>query len=226
MSVKRVLVAHRLSAVRDRFAVALADARHDYVVAATEADARRAAADPALPLSLALVDLGLSADGLALARALRASSGGTLPVLVFAGSVSSAADVPVLDALGIRYINEHAATAQILPALAPHLFPDSFNRRMNARVPVRVPVSYRAGTTIAGAVTRDVSKGGVGIQTMTPLARDTVVQVKFRLPGAPSDLEASGRVSWSDPKMGMGVQFEQVSSNDQHALDAFVDEHA
>ena len=67
------------------------------------------------------------------------------------------------------YINEHAETPQILPALAPHLFPDNFNRRASPRVPLGVPVSYRAGQTIAGAVTLDVGTGGLAIRTMNPL---------------------------------------------------------
>jgi uncharacterized protein (TIGR02266 family) len=225
MSTKRVLVAHRHAAVRDRFAVALADARHEYVIATTEDEVRAVAQERGAALSLALVDLALAEDGVALIQSLRAAATRTVPVLVFAGSVRSASEVPALDALGIRYINDHASTGQILPALAPHLFPDNFNRRSNARVPLRVPISFRAGSMIAGAVTLDVSKGGLGIRTMNPLPKDTAVHIKLRLPGTTSDFEASGRVSWTVRNTGMGVQFEQVSSNDQHALDKFVDSH-
>ena len=67
MSVKTILVAHRTAAIRDRFAAALADARHRYVLAATDGEARHAVADSAEPVSLVLLDLGLSADGVAIA---------------------------------------------------------------------------------------------------------------------------------------------------------------
>jgi len=225
-SAKTILIAHRQAAVRDRFAAALADARHAFVMAENEAGARRAAADRAVPISLALVDLGLAGDGVTFVRTLKHDAGRALPVVVFSGTVSSAEQVPQLLALGIGgYVNEHAATPQILPALAPHLFPDNFNRRASQRVALGVPVSYRAGQTIAGAVTLDVGKGGLAIRTMNPLALGTAVLLKFRLPNAPEDIEASGRVAWSDRKVGMGIQFERVAPDDQTAIDAFVDDH-
>lgn len=224
MSVKTILIAHRDAGVRDRFAVALADARHRFVAAETEADARQAAADPAQPVSLALVDLALATDGIEFVRALRRGSGESIPVIVFSGSVASAADVPRLAEIGgVGYINEHAGTPQILPALAPHLFPDNFNRRSSMRVSVGVPISYRAGPTIAGAVTLDVGKGGLGIRTMSPLPKGTAVQLKFRLPGAAGEIDAAGRVAWSDRKVGMGVQFEKISATDQRTIDTFID---
>ncbi|HUL75081.1 MAG TPA: PilZ domain-containing protein [Vicinamibacterales bacterium] len=226
-SAKTILIAHRLPAVRERFAAALADARHAFVTADSEASARRAAADRAVPVSLALVDLGLTSDGVAFVRALKQEAGRPLPVVVFSGTVSSAAQIPKLLALGIGgYVNEHAATPQILPALAPHLFPDNFNRRASPRVALGVPVSYRSGQTIAGAVTLDVGKGGLAIRTMNPLAPGVEIQLKFRLPNAPEDIEAAGRVAWSDRKVGMGVQFERVTAADQAAIDAFIDLHA
>lgn len=224
MSVKTILIAHRDAGVRDRFAVALADARHRFVAAETEADARQAAADPAQPVSLALVDLALATDRIEFVRALRRGPGEPIPVIVFSGSVASAADVPRLAEIGgVGYINEHAGTPQILPALAPHLFPDNFNRRSSMRVSVGVPISYRAGPTIAGAVTLDVGKGGLGIRTMSPLPKGTAVQLKFRLPGASGEIDAAGRVAWSDRKVGMGVQFEKISATDQRTIDTFID---
>lgn len=226
MSVKTILVAHRFTTIRERFAAALADARHAYVMAESGEAALSAAADMSKPVSLALVDLGLAADGVTFVRALRESSGRPIPVVIFSGTIASAAQVAQLSAINVAgYVNEHAATTQILPALAPHLFPDSFNRRASPRIALGVPVSYRAGQTIAGAVTLDVGKGGLAIRTMNPFPPGTTIQVKFRLPGGQADIEAVGRVAWSDRKVGMGVQFDRISSADQDAVDKFVDGH-
>jgi len=226
MSVKTILVAHRFTSIRERFAAALADARHAYVMAESGEAALSAAADISKPVSLALVDLGLAADGVTFVRALRESSGRPIPVVIFSGTVASAAQVAQLSAINVAgYVNEHAATTQILPALAPHLFPDSFNRRASPRIALGVPVSYRAGQTIAGAVTLDVGKGGLAIRTMNPFPPGTTIQVKFRLPGGQADIDAVGRVAWSDRKVGMGVQFDRISSADQDAVDKFVDGH-
>lgn len=226
MSVKTILIAHRHAAVRDRFAAALADARHAFVMAETAGAALSSAADTASPVSLVLIDLGMAEDGAGLVRSLKQAAGRPLPVVVFAGTVSVASQVPALLGLGVAgYVNEHAATPQILPSLAPHLFPDNFNRRTSLRVALGVPVSYRAGQTIAGAVTLDVGKGGLAIRTINPLAPGTPIQIKFRLPGAAADIDASGRVAWSDRKLGMGVQFERIAGDDQAAIDAFIDQH-
>jgi uncharacterized protein (TIGR02266 family) len=225
-AVKTILIAHQRAAVRDRFAAALADARQAFVLADSEAAARTAAGDTAAPVSLALVDLGLADDGIAFVRALRHAADRDLPVAVFSGSLASAQQVVDLQHAGVAgYINEHAATPQILPALAPHLFPDSFDRRTSSRVALGVPVSCRAGRAITVAPALNIGRGGLAVRTMSPLSADTEVHVKFRLPGSHADIEASGRVAWSDRKVGMGIQFERVDADGQIALDVFVDEH-
>src|SRR6185295_2489213 len=117
MSAKTILIAHRHAAVRDRFAVALADARHEFVIAETESGAARAVSTAAQPFSLALVDLGLSADPVRFIRTLKdgARPRAPLPIIVFAGTVGAVGDVPAFASMNVGYINEHAGTAQILP---------------------------------------------------------------------------------------------------------------
>lgn len=224
---KTILIAHRSSEIRDRIAAALADARHDYVTADSAETAVAAVSDPAHPVSLTLLDLGLSPDASHLVSDLRRHAARTMPVVVFAGTVRSGADIPGLLATGVAgYLNEHATTAQILPALAPHLFPDSFDRRSSARVTLGIPVSYRAGQTIAGALTANVGKGGIGVRTMSPLANGTVVSVKFKLPTGTTEIEATGRVAWSNRQVGMGIQFERMDHAAQGAIDKFVDDNS
>jgi uncharacterized protein (TIGR02266 family) len=220
---KTILLAHRQAGVRDRFSVAIADGRHGFVLADTAQAAVAAVSDKARPLDLALVDLGLADDGVALVQTLRERVRGPLPILVFSGSITSAGQIAPLASLVAGYVNEHAITPQILPALAPHLFPDNFNRRAKERVAIGVPISYRSGRTIAAAVTLDVGKGGLGIRTMNPLPKGTIIRVKFRLPGTPSEIDASGQVAWSDGKVGMGVQFDNVTPGDQQSIDTFVE---
>lgn len=206
---KFILLAHRESDVRDRFAAALADARHQYVMAASAEEAMTAAARRDPVISLALLDLGLDGDPVSLVRRLRAAAHTALPVLVFAGTVDSAAASRALIPAAISgYINEHAATAQILPALAPHLFPASFDRRLAPRTVLSVPVSYRSGTTIAGAVTLNISRGGLAVRTLSPLEPGAAIVVRFRLPPATEEIERAGHVVWADQRVGMGVQFE------------------
>ncbi len=215
---KIILIAHRDATVRDRFSSALADARHTFVTAATAGAATEAAQDTTKPISLAVVDIGLTEDVIAWIRGLRGDL--KWPVLVFAGTVRSVADARALLAIPVAgYINEHAPAPKILPALAPYLFPASFDRRLNLRVPLGVPVSYRSGRTIATAVSLNLGRGGLAVRTLNPLSPGLLVELKFRLPGK-SEIEVRGRVVWADRKVGMGVQFERVSPADQRAIDA------
>lgn len=224
MSVKTILIAHRTPAVRERFAAALADARHASVAAATPAELRAALADPAARIDLALVDLGLSETPLDLVADVRRGSGTFVPVVVFAGSLASSDQVIALSGLGVTaFMNDHAVAGHILPALAPHLFPDNFNRRATARVPVVVPASFQSGGVVASARTQDISRGGVAIRTLDPLPLGTVLEVTFRLPGSIKDITATGRVSWSDRRMGMGVQFERLTTEAQQLLGTFLE---
>jgi uncharacterized protein (TIGR02266 family) len=224
MSVKTILVAHRAAAVRDRFAAALADARHQFVTAADEGAARQAAADPGATVHVALVDLGLAADGtaVALVQALAVRpDGGPRPVVVFSGSLKSADIVRALAAARVAgYVNEFASTAQILRALAPHLFPDNFNRRATPRVPLEVPIAYRTGETIAAAVTMNIGGGGLAIRTMDALAAGTRLELTFRLPGLASDVETTARVVWSDQRLAVGVEFEALTPPVEHTIKA------
>ncbi len=221
MSVKTILVAHPAAAVRERVAAALAEARHACIAAPSATTALRAAQDATV--SLALVDVGLADEPVAFVRAIQRAAGRPLPVIVFAGSVRSAEEVAALTGVPIAgYLNEFAPVAGILPALAPHLFPDNFNRRAGPRIMLAVPISFQVGQAITAATTFDVAPGGLGIRTMDPLPQGTALDLVFRLPGQTADVRATGRVSWCDRNVGMGVRFERNAADSQGAIDRFV----
>ena len=217
---RTVLIASAATGVRDRFAEALLQAGHRTLTAARTSDLL-GSVDTARPgVDLLLLDLGLGGG-----RHIR-DHAGSLPIIVFSGSVIGADEVRGLAALGVTgYVNEHVDAQQILSSLAPHLFPDSFNRRSSARVVLAIPVSYRFDNTIGGALTLNISKGGLAIRTMSPLAISTAVRAHFQLPGADREISAGSRVVWSDRRVGMGLQFEQVDAGDQTAVDEYVDRH-
>ena len=226
MSVKTILIAHHAVEVRNRFAAALMDARQEYLLASSEPLLRAALAEGRPPVNLALVDLTLarSVDPVSMVTDLKRTATRGVPIVIFAGSVASAGQIAALAAEGVAgYMNEHADPRHILPALAPHLFPDNFNRRAGARVDVAIPISYRAGQTIAAAQTRDISRGGLGIQTLEPLEAGTPVQVSFKLPGVPEEISASAHVVWRDRRTGMGVQFDKLFPEAQQILEAFIE---
>jgi hypothetical protein len=51
------------------------------------------------------------------------------------------------------------------------------------------------------------------------------VGVRFRIPGSRRDVDAEGRVVWSDRRVGMGVQFEHVDPAGQAMIDSFAETH-
>jgi len=224
---KTVLIADDTPGVRDRFKTAIEHAGHrvSFVRSAAELLAR-VRADLA-DIDLLIVNLKLPhAGGVDLLRSIRKLDDSRLPVLVFSGTISSAAEVRDLSTLGIAgYVNEHSADAQILPALAPHLFPDNFNRRNSGRVVLGIPVAYRVANTIAAAVTLNLGKNGVAIRTMSPLENAAKARVRFRLPNSKKDVDAEARVTWSDRRVGMGLEFERIDSADEKAVGQFVDAH-
>jgi uncharacterized protein (TIGR02266 family) len=225
---RTIVVANDSPAVTDRFVAALDGAGHRASAVASGPELFRHLQEDADGIDLVILDLALpGAGGVAMVRALRGAKGGdAVPVLVFSGTVGGARDVRELAALDVAgYLNEHTAMQHILPSVAPHLFPDSFNRRSGPRVVLGVPVQYRCGNTIAAALTLDVGSGGIAIRTTSPLDNGSTVSVRFRIPGSRRDVDAEGRVVWSDPRVGMGVQFEHVEPACQASIDNFADTH-
>ncbi|HVC19953.1 MAG TPA: PilZ domain-containing protein [Vicinamibacterales bacterium] len=224
---RTVLVAGHDGSVRDRFVAALDGAGHRAVAVAT-GDALLAHLAPgAAPVDLLLLDLRLPRPtGADLVQAVRPIAR-ALPIVVFSGSVTGAAEVRTLAALGIAgYVNEHSTAQQILPALAPHLFPDRFNRRGSPRVTLGAAVACRAGDAVVAGIAFDISRGGMGLRTATVVDAGTAVRLRFRLPGGDTDLEVDARVAWADQRTGMGVQFTRLDPAARRAVDAFVDAHA
>lgn len=224
---KTVLVADDTAFVRDRFKAALEQAGHRVVPIKSAAELLARITADLDAIDLLVLDIRLSnSNGTGLVAAVRKLDDGKLPILVFSGTIGSAEEVRALAAMGVAgYINEYSAVQHILPSIAPHLFPDNFNRRSSPRMVIGIPVQYRVGTTIAAALTLNLSHGGIAIRTTSPLEPATRLRVRFRLPGATTDVDAEGRVAWSHRRVGMGIQFELVDAAAQTQIDNFVDAH-
>jgi uncharacterized protein (TIGR02266 family) len=224
---KTVVVADDTAFVRDRFRAALEAAGHRAVAVKTAAELLTQLRTVLDQIDLIVLDLRLpDTPGVDLVRTIRSFDQGRLPILIFSGTIANADEVRELAALGVAgYINEYSAVQHILPSLAPHLFPDNFNRRGSPRVVLGIPIQYRFSNTIAAALTLNLGHGGIAIRTTSPLESGAKIRVRLRLPGSRRDIDAEGRVAWSDRRVGMGIQFESVDSESQTAIDEFVDAH-
>jgi len=227
VTTKTVVVADDTAFVRDRFRAAIEGAGHKAIIVKSAAELLARVRVDLEQIDLIVLDLRLPHQpGVDLVRAIGKLDDGRLPILIFSGTIASADEVRELAALGVAgYVNEYSAVQHILPSLAPHLFPDNFNRRGSPRVVLGIPIQYRFGNTIAAALTLNLSHGGIAIRTTSPLEAGSKIKVRFRMPGSKRDVDAEGRVSWSDRRVGMGIQFESVEPANQGIIDAFVDAH-
>ena len=227
LTAKTVVICDDTAFVRDRFRSAIEQAGHKAIAVQTAAELLARLRTDLDQIDLIVLDLRLPhAPGVELVRSIRQMDDGRLPILIFSGTIANADEVRELAALGVAgYVNEYSAVQHILPSLAPHLFPDNFNRRSSPRVVLGIPIQYRFGNTIAAALTLNLNHGGIAIRTTSPLDAGAKIRVRFRMPGSKRDIDAEGRIAWSDRRIGMGIQFEQVDPAHQTIIDHFVDAH-
>ncbi len=82
--------------------------------------------------------------------------------------------------------------------------------------------------------TTDMSVGGFLIQTESPMEKGTILDVRFRLPGAIKLIEAKGEVIWShkytpgseltqETLPGMGIKFLELDDQSRHYLVSYIE---
>jgi uncharacterized protein (TIGR02266 family) len=223
---RTVLVADDTAFVRDRFKAAIEAAGHKAVTAQTGQELLAQVRANVSRIDLIVVDLRIpQGNGVTLLQAVRKLDHRP-GIMVFSGTIASADEVRQLDTLGVvGYVNEYTAVQHIFPSLLPHLSPEALNRRSSPRVSLGIPVAYRVANTIATALTINISHNGLAIRTTNPLAVDTAVKVRFRLPGGKNEIDVQARVAWSDRRLGMGVHFKKVGDPDQEQIDQYVTSH-
>jgi uncharacterized protein (TIGR02266 family) len=95
----------------------------------------------------------------------------------------------------------------------------------------RLPVDFRAEVTCDGRVVegraKDLSRGGVFVETASPFARDAGVEVNLHFDGGRAPDRFAGRVAWQrgfGPDPGMGVEFRFKSLTRRVQVEKLVNE--
>jgi len=92
------------------------------------------------------------------------------------------------------------------------------DKRVHPRVSLDSPVSCEVGSAKAfTGMAKDISMGGVFIESTEVLAFGAEITIALRLPGAKGDLRLPGIVRWTKPS-GFGVQFGALGARETHAL--------
>jgi type IV pilus assembly protein PilZ len=104
--------------------------------------------------------------------------------------------------------------------------------RVDHRVPVQLLVDYHSNGNYLFDFCRDLGVGGVFIQTTTPLAKGSNVDLTFTIPDSKETLRARGEVIWvqgasvSGSSPGMGVQFREFNTAQRETLQGFVERYS
>jgi uncharacterized protein (TIGR02266 family) len=96
------------------------------------------------------------------------------------------------------------------------------HRRSDRRYERRVPIDFSHEGTSYGAHTRNISLGGVFIDTEQTLPFGARVTLKFKVPTQSEVIEVDGQVRWLEMDegrlRGLGVRFEGLRARDVWAL--------
>ena len=97
-------------------------------------------------------------------------------------------------------------------------------RRTDPRYTRLLEVEIVAGETRHAATTRNISLGGMLVETAHPLAVKTTVVVRFRIPTQSDMVEVAGEVRWVEPGSplnGVGIHFHGLRAREVWALNRF-----
>lgn len=98
------------------------------------------------------------------------------------------------------------------------------DKRQHRRAKLVTQVKCEAMNSDDLLVTRDVSIGGLFINTKTPLPRDSMVGLSFSLSAGHPAIACNGKVVFSQQDLGMGIEFSDLNAESRQSLQKFVDE--
>ena len=103
--------------------------------------------------------------------------------------------------------------------------------RRDPRVAVDLEVRYRSAQEFKAAYARNISGGGIFINTQEPLPLGHTLQIRFSLPGISRPLVVRGLVVWTNPHpsrssypSGMGIKFLDLDAETEQLFAGFVKE--
>lgn len=103
-------------------------------------------------------------------------------------------------------------------------------KRLNTNWVVRIRATRYTDTSVRRMREhiRNISVGGVYIETSVPLDVGTHIELVFAVPGRPGQVHTKGVVRWSndghnkDQPVGMGIEFLEVSTSEREAIQAYI----
>ncbi|MFY9611360.1 MAG: PilZ domain-containing protein [Blastocatellia bacterium] len=90
-------------------------------------------------------------------------------------------------------------------------------KRQTDRATLMLEVKYEGPGVRAETRISDISESGVFIDAMTPIPVGALLKLSFTLPNG-RFIEVDGRVAHSQPRIGMGVEFINLKTEDAQSI--------
>jgi len=118
---------------------------------------------------------------------------------------------------GVEFTQLSEANLHLILRLIHHKLA---NRRKHSRAPLATQVYCRECMSLAFA--RDVSLGGMFIETRNPLPVGSQVSLRFHLNDGGPIVMTAAEIKYSVQKLGMGVEFVELSPADRKRIAAHI----
>lgn len=167
-----------------------------------------------------IVDFDLTGTGSFL-QSLQSQNQNLVPLVIVSGSKNH----KKLHSAGASFVFEKPISVE----QAVHTLSAARNMIMGGRLryhrqrlDLPVSLSYGPRQRIEARIT-NISQGGVGILTESPLPIDKPLRVAFALPGTKTSVKLIGRAAWADPQGHVGVRFVQISRRSKRDLQLWLE---
>jgi c-di-GMP-binding flagellar brake protein YcgR len=119
--------------------------------------------------------------------------------------------------MGIEFLEIDSAYRQKLMRFIIHQMGET---RQFSRARLAAQVEHEGGTQIG--FSRNISLGGMFIETKEPVATGTYLKMRFNLDDDGPTIIVEGEVRYAVEKIGMGVRFLDLSHADQKRIDGYL----
>jgi len=160
-----------------------------------------------------LIDQQLGEDAQTLAKQLRLSAANRTAVTFAITRIGSAAS------LEANFAVERPLSAEsVMRTLKAAYGLIVRERRRYFRCPLQIPVGVSRHGERIRCESKNVSEGGLAVNTDVPLRPGGQVAVQFTLPGLPTEFHAETEICWYDEQNAAGLQFLWLSVAHQSEL--------
>ncbi len=157
---------------------------------------------------------------------------GKVPILIVTGAYENKEILKAVEPFSITEVMTKAFTPeQVVCRVNKILFESKVDMRKEERLPVSIPVDFVQGvegSTQTGFIL-NITAGGIFLHSRTKLEQDSILKMRFSLPGLLELIEATGVAKWgagaaetSGLFQGNGVIFTEISEGDKELIKGFV----